>query len=145
MMDNEDAVNILTSIGANMDWSRMIRTSSHPAFGQFVITGPNSLPVSNRVGFCVQVRRKVGQFGSDMVILRHADGSLCIHENNCYVALTEEQEELARGVFKVLPEDESSESEYGANGVWETGFVIENSETKGTPDVPFVIAITTEK
>ena len=145
MMDNEDAVKILATIGTNMDWSRMISSSSHPAFGQFVVTGPNSLPVSNRVGFCVQVRRKVGQFGSDMVLLRHADGSLCIHENNCYVALTEEQEELARGVFKVLPEDESSDREYRANDVWETGFVIDNSVTKGTPDVPFAITITTEK
>jgi len=145
IMEQDDRDTILANIVTNIDWSRMISHSSHPSFGQFVVTGPNSLPASDRVGFCVQVRRKVGQFGSDMVILRHANGDLYIHENNFYIALTAEQEELARFLFTALPEDESDDREYGANGVLETGFVIDNSETKGSPDVPFSTVITSEK
>lgn len=58
------------------DYQRMISHSNNPGQGQFVVTGPNFLGDSARIGYCVQVRKRVGQFGSDMVFLRHADGSL---------------------------------------------------------------------
>lgn len=60
------------------DFQRMICTSSNPGQGQFVVTGPNFKGDHGRVGYCVQVRKRVGQFGSDMVLLRHADDSLVV-------------------------------------------------------------------
>jgi hypothetical protein len=81
----------------------------------------------------------VGQFGSDIVFLRHASGTLTAHENNCYVAVTEEQEALARSVFKLLPDDEEPEKGYSdPAGVHETGFVIENSASKASTGGPSV-------
>ncbi|WOY03089.1 plasmid protein [Dickeya fangzhongdai] len=124
------------------DFQRMIGLSCHPAQGQFVVTGPNFQGDDTRVGYCVQVRKKVGQFGSDMVFLRHVNGSLTVHENQCYCAMNAEQEALARSVFEVLPEDEEHEQGYSdCEKVHEIGFVIEHSKSCGTPDVPFAITI----
>lgn len=128
------------------DYQRMIRHPGNPAQGQFIVTGPNFKDDSERVAYCVQVRKHVGQFGSDMVFLRHVNGSLTVHENNCYLAMDAEQEALARSVFEVLPEDEEYEHGYSdCEGIREVGFVVENSSSQGAPDVPFTIAITTTK
>lgn len=133
---------VLSILSTDINYEAMINTSGHPGFGQFVVTGMSFQPLIQRVGYCVQVRRGVGQFGSDMVFLRHADGSLCQHENNCYIALSPEEELLARKIFICLPEDESEDKTYGdVNGIRETGFIIECSVSKGAPDVPFGIAI----
>ncbi|MGR6773625.1 plasmid protein [Pectobacterium brasiliense] len=123
-------------------FQRMIRPSSKLEQGQFVVTGPNFQGDDMHVGYCVQVRKGVGQFGSDIVFLRHSSGSLVAHENQCYGAMNAEQEGLARSVFEVLPEDEEYELGYSdCDKVHEIGFVIEHSNSLGTPDVPFVIAI----
>ncbi|EAM8673194.1 plasmid protein [Salmonella enterica] len=125
------------------DFKRMISYDSALSQGQFVVTGPNFQGNHARVGYCVQIRKHVGQFGSDMVFLRHANGSLVVHENNCYCAMNKEQEELARAVFEVLPEDEDYELGYSdCAKVLEVGFLIEKSQSRGTPDAPFSIAIT---
>ncbi|EBU5085886.1 plasmid protein [Salmonella enterica subsp. enterica] len=128
------------------DYQRMIRHPGNPAQGQFVVTGPNFKDDSARVGYCVQVRKHVGQFGSDMVFLRHVNGSLTVHENNCYIVMNAEQEALARSVFDVLPEDEEYDKGYrDCEKVHEVGFVVENSASHGTPDIPFAITIMTTK
>lgn len=95
------------------------------------------------LGFCVQVRRGRGQFRSDMVFLRHPDGSLGAHENQSYYLMTPEQEALARPLFEHLPEDEDYCGGYSCSEkVHEVGFVIENSASTPTPDTPFGIVIT---
>ncbi|EIZ1086007.1 plasmid protein [Klebsiella oxytoca] len=131
--------NIIKAIVDAADYQRMISHNNNPAFGQFVVSGYNGGPAENRLGYCVQVRKKVGQFGSDIVFLRHASGTLTAHENNCYVAVTEEQEALARSVFKLLPDDEEPEKGYSdPAGVHETGFVIENSASNASTGGPSV-------
>lgn len=143
---NKQTAMTLAHIVELADYHRMISHPDNPAQGQFVVTGPNFKDDSARVGYCVQVRKRVGQFGSDMVFLRHVNGSLTVHENNCYLAMDAEQEALARSVFEVLPEDEEYEHGYSdCEGIREVGFVVENSASQGIPDVPFTIAITTTK
>lgn len=139
--------NIIKAIVDAADYQRMISHSDNPAFGQFVVAGYNGGPAENRLGYCVQVRKKVGQFGSDIVFLRHATGTLTAHENNCYVAVTEELEALARSVFKLLPNDEEPEMGYSdPAGVHETGFVIEDSASKASTGGPSVaITVYTRK
>ncbi|WP_243211067.1 plasmid protein (plasmid) [Klebsiella pneumoniae] len=138
---------VINDIVNFIDYQKMIRHDSNPAFGQFVVAGYNGGPAENRLGYCVQVRKKVGQFGSDIVFLRHASGTLTAHENNCYVAVTEEQEALARSVFKLLPDDEEPEKGYSdPAGVHETGFVIEDSASKASTGGPSVaITVYTRK
>ncbi|MFJ5483472.1 plasmid protein [Pectobacterium actinidiae] len=133
----------LARIIALNNFQRMIRYSSQLEQGQFVVTGPNFQGDDMRVGYCVQVRKGVGQFGSDMVFLRHSSGSLVVHENQCYCAMNAEQKALARSMFEVLPEDEEYELGYSdCHKVHEIGFVIEHSNSCGTPNTSFVIAIT---
>ncbi|HDH0371879.1 TPA: plasmid protein [Klebsiella variicola subsp. variicola] len=136
----------LTRIVELNDFERMISYDSTPSQGQFVVTGPNFQGNHSRVGYCVQIRKRVGQFGSDMVFLRHANGSLIVHENNCYCAMDSEQEELARAVFEVLPDDEDYELGYSdCAKVREVGFLIEKSQSRGTPDAHFSMVITKTK
>lgn len=142
----EQTESALARIVELADYQRMISLPGNPAQGQFVVTGPNFQKDSARVGYCVQVRKGVGQFGSDMVFLRHVDGSLTVHENNCYLVMDDEQETLARSVFEVLPEDEEYEKGYSdCEKVHEVGFVIANSASRGNPEVPFAFTITTTK
>lgn len=127
---------VISDIVDAIDYQKMIRRDSQPEFGQFVVVGPNFMPLETRLGYCVQVRKKVGQFGSDIVFLRHCQGNLSAHENNSYFAISEEQEQLARTIFKVLPDEEEPEKGYSdADGVHETGFVIEHSASKASTDV----------
>ncbi len=138
---------VISDIVNSIDYQKMIGHDSNPAFGQFVVAGYNGGPAENRLGYCVQVRKKVGQFGSDIVFLRHANGALTAHENNCYVAVTDEQEAQARSVFKLLPDDEEPEKGYSdPAGVHETGFVIEDSASKASMGGPSVaITVFTRK
>jgi len=112
--------------------------------GCMVVTGLPAGPrnAERRLGFCVQIRRKRGQFGSDMVFLRHPDGDLVTHENQCFYLMTPEQEALARPLFTDLPEDEDFGHGYSCcNKVREVGFIIENSASEPMPNTAFGITI----
>jgi hypothetical protein len=111
--------------------------------GQFVVTGLQAGGGTlKRVGYCVQVRKRCGQYRSDMVFLRHHDGKLTTHENQSFYAMTAEQEALARSIFEVLPEDEDYTLGFSTDGVHEVGFVIENSATPASPVTPTTVVLT---
>lgn len=96
-----------------------------------------------RLGFCVQIRKGRGQFGSDMVFIRHTSGKLTTHENQGFFLMTPEQESLARPLFEDLPEDEDYSHGYlCCNKVQEVGFIVENSASEPSPDTPFAITVT---
>jgi hypothetical protein len=136
----------IQDIHQNSDgWYRSVDAKSLKP-GQFVMTAMQmSSNLENYVGFCVQVRRRSGQFGSDMVFLRHYNGKLITHENQSFYSLNEEQEKLAREIFEHLPEDEDYSHGYKCfEGIEEKGFMIEHSESKGTPDTAFSITITSQ-
>ena len=139
-MEKMDAVELIL---AQVDYDNMIHIAGgHPMEGQFVVTGPTSGGNENRIGYCVQVRKGRGQFHSDMVFLRHIDGTIITHENQCYIGMTKEQERLARSIFNKLPENEDHLQGYRCCGnVLEIGFVIENSVSEPIPDHPFTITI----
>jgi hypothetical protein len=112
-----------------------------PSQGQMLITGPGPHP-ERRIGFCVQIRKNCGQFGSDMIFLRHPDGSLVTHENQAFFPMTEEQEVLARTIFTDLPEDEDYSRGYSCcDKVHAVGFLIAHSESKPMPNTPFNIVV----
>lgn len=117
-----------------------------PERGEFVITGPNMGPVDKRVAYVCQIRIGCGQFGSDMYLLRHADGGLTVHENNCYLRMTPSQVERARKVFKTLPEQELADNPEciyrDCEKVEAVGFIVHASGSKPTPDTPFTITVT---
>lgn len=51
---------VINDIVNFIDYQKMIRHDSNPAFGQFVVAGYNGGPAENRLGYCVQVRKKWG-------------------------------------------------------------------------------------
>lgn len=125
----------------------MIGAQRFPQQGQFVTTGFQMAPSIERyVGFCVQVRKGCGQFGSDMVFLRHPSGLLVTHENQAFFALSEEHEALVRGLYdpEDLPEAEDYSVGYRCvNKVHETGFLIERADTvtPATPATPVRLTV----
>lgn len=137
---------VIEQILALTDYSKGVYyagSKKYPTQGQMVITGPQmSQDLQKRIGFCVQIRKNCGQFGSDMVFLRHPDGSLTTHENQAYFAMSEHQEALARTIFTDLPEDEDFAHGYRCcQGVYEVGFIVEISESEPTPNTPFSMTI----
>lgn len=112
--------------------------------GMMVITGPQfRSSLERHLGFIVQIRLGRGQFGSDMVFVRHPDGMLVTHENQCFCQMSEDQEALARPLFTDLPEDEDLTRGYSCcDKVHEVGFFIQDSASKPMPDSPFAIITT---
>jgi len=64
---------ILELIVKSRNYDKMTHFGSHPMPGEYVITGPQAGGFkgwNNYVGYVVQVRKKAGAFGSDMILLR---------------------------------------------------------------------------
>ena len=146
-MVKDTNVEVVQQILALIDYSLGLNFGRQPRQGQFVITGPQmGGSPERRIGFCVQIRKNSGQFGSDMVFIRHPDGGLVTHENQSYFAMTEEQERLARSLFKNLPEDEDYSHGYTCCAkVREVGFIVENSASQPAPVTPSMLTITETK
>lgn len=51
------------------------------------------------IGYVVQVRKKAGAFGSDLIILRHSDGSLVRHENQSFCRMDDFWLERAKSLY----------------------------------------------
>lgn len=125
----------------------MLSCTQRPEKGQLVMTGLQVGPANlmRRVGYCVQIRLKCGQFGSDMIFLRHADGSLCTHENQYFFALSPEQEALAMPLFAEHLAEEDYAGYSCCNGVREVGFIIEKSKSESSVGSSSMTMTTTDE
>ena len=79
------------------------------------------------VGYVVQIRRGVGEFGSDEFFIRHPDGSLMRHSNQCFYILNKEDAQTVLDNSEVKPEDEEGEEGYtcGDESTRKIGFDID--------------------
>jgi len=78
-------------------------------------------------GRLVQVRRKAGLVGSDKVLIRHLDGVLTCHENQCFIRITNDKDvKKVRDAFKNVCEDVDDEEYKCDLGIPATGFIVEN-------------------
>lgn len=128
----EETASLAGRIVSMVDYSRTLYREP-PRQGQFLVTGAQQgrRDALSKLGFCVQVRLGVGQFGSDIVFMRHAAGNLNTHENQSFIPMSEEQEALARQLFASHPEDEDYGLGYRcADGVHEVGHIIESSASR---------------
>ena len=101
------------------------------------------------VGYVTQIRRKFGQFESDMFLVRHPDGTLCTHENQSFYRLKGELREKALAAFKWTPTDEIEDNptlSYTIRDAYlESGFDIPHKGLEPiTPPAPFAITVTNE-
>lgn len=91
-------------------------------FNQVIMVGCVLTP---KVGRVVQVRKGVGQFGSDIVFVRFSDGSLSTVENASYYPVKTEFEGFYLNQFEDF--DDQANLEYTISGKFpETGFLVLN-------------------
>jgi len=96
---------ILKNLDHSLFVSGLYETSCKLKFGDFVISGMNTLG-EQVIGYVVQVRKQWGAFGSDMFFLREHDGTLRTHENQSFWKLSDEQVEAVLPFFKDSSSDE---------------------------------------
>lgn len=122
------------------------------AFNEHVVAEMVPAPIAERSGRLVQVRKRCGQFGSDIFCLRLADGRLHTFENCLLRSASDEtfvnnfyrangREAPALIDVPIHPGD-SEEAIYTIQERWpETGFIIDHPEQPETPGA-FTLAIT---
>lgn len=105
--------------------ARMVPIDEYPMPGEYVITG---LQAGNSrgekgwhkyVGYVAQVRLKAGAYGTDMIFLRHPDGGLMTHENQCFFRPVGEFLARVKAIFPadVTPElAEDYDQDYSIGG-----------------------------
>lgn len=112
------------------------------------------VPDEKRTGRLVQVRKSVGAFGSDVLILRLRDGSLASFEN---VLLRHANDKDFEDAFyysngkrpPIIPdqpchEDDSPTAEYTIKNQWpETGFIIEHPSQPQSAKQSFGVMVIT--
>jgi len=86
--------------------------SSRPGVGAYVITGPQAGNLKGQkgwdkyLGYVAQIREKAGDFGSDLFLIRHPNGNLIQHANQCFWLMNDFWLKKAKAFFNVKPEDE---------------------------------------
>ena len=114
------------------------------------------MPDEKRTGRLVQVRKKAGAFGSDIIFLRLRDGSCAAFENALMRHVGDKRFEDAfyRSNGKeppIVPEQpidpiDSTSEVYGIANKWpEVGFIIEKPKQPDSPKQSFSMIITTIK
>jgi len=75
----------------------------------YVITGiqVGSNSIDTRIGKLVQVRLEAGDFGSDLVLLRHVNDSLCSHANQTFWLIPSKYKPYLDECFKGVYLDDS--------------------------------------
>ena len=128
---------------------------SHPEPGRYVITALQAgnhngeQGWENYVGYVVQVRKKAGAFSSDLILLRHPDGSLGRHENQLFYYvqepwLTELKELYPEGI--TFTDYDTEDTEYTLGEEYpEVGRIIEPKEDGPPKDNSPLAKITVTK
>lgn len=105
----------------------MIHKWSEKDFGAFVSTGLQVGTVNPQmyVGRLVQVRLEAGEYGSDLVLIRYADGTLGSHENQCFFRVKDEFLPELKEMFTESFEHDSTDVEYSiCDRLPRKGFII---------------------
>lgn len=104
-------------------------------FGTFVLTGPiagKDICFENNVGYLVQIREKEGVFGTDLVVVRLANGNIVAHENQFFYKIDEHSAMLMLPYFDIHPGQELVDNDFNlnftVNGIERDGFYIEQEE-----------------
>lgn len=93
---------LLKEIVDSRDYEKMTHFGEHPMPGKYVITGPQAGGFRGwqlYVGYVVQVRKLAGEFGSDIVLIRHPDGTLGRHENQSFHSMDDFWIEKLKSLF----------------------------------------------
>jgi hypothetical protein len=125
-------MNVIKKILADSGrYYNLIRKFKPDDFGKYVLTGLGP-EEEYRVGRLVQVRIEAGEFGSDMVLLRHFDNTLMRHENQSFHSISEMFTKELDKLFSSVDKDRVTTEYTIANGEQpETGFIIPSKIPEG--------------
>lgn len=73
-------------------------------------------PKEEYIGFSVQVRKEIGVFKTDLILIRDFKGKLSTWENQSFILLNNEELELINHIFKdLILEEQNYSGEYLVN------------------------------
>jgi hypothetical protein len=130
----------------------MIHFGEHPQNSEYIVTGIQAGNIRGElgwhkyIGYVVQVRKGVGAFGSDLILIRHPNGELNSHENQMYYRINEELKSKTKALFykKIGPEKEDYSQPYTIAGKYPAiGKIIESDVPHPIPDNSPLAKITT--
>ncbi len=100
-----------------LDYKNMIHTWNSSHKNKYVITGPQlgRCTTDTRIGKVVQIRLEADDFGSDIVLLRHANDVLRTHENQCFWLIPDKFTEYLDECFKDAYVDDADSEQYSIN------------------------------
>ena len=130
------------------DYNNMVGSNNHPIPGEYYITGlqAGNDDLTRYVGYCVQVRKKAGAFGSDIVFIRHPNGVLSTHENQFFFNVNDFWKDKIISLYAadVNPSEIDEGKAYTIGGEYpEVGKVIEPKESDRPLDESPLMKITT--
>lgn len=123
-----------------------------PEIGEYLITGIQQGNLNGElgwqmyIGYVVQIRKKAGAFGSDIILLRHPDGTLGRHENQSYHRVSDYWLKEIKKKFNedITPDNEDYSKPYTLGDKYpETGKIIEPSDNMPVQDNSPMMSITT--
>lgn len=132
----------------NANQNKTILTSCERLKQYEVVVGMPTIRTMNKtdfIGYPVQVRKGVGAFGSDVVLIREFDGQLSTWENQGFLLLTKEELETVMPLFKEnIEHDKTNKNGYSIGGEHlEKGYIVENSDYKS--EASSTVTITKKK
>lgn len=87
-------------------------------YGVFVIpcfANALNVPIERQICRVVQIRKEIGQFGSDLFFVRHADGSLMVWENQSFFRVKEKYVGEIETIYNLHDSIEIDDDEPGKN------------------------------
>jgi len=152
-MKKQSRSDVFKQILESRSGGNVVPFGESPDIGEYVATGMQQGNISGEkgwdkyVGYVVQIRKKAGCFGSDIVFLRDPSGILSTNENQFYYRLEGKSLALLKslypdGITPDLYEDYSRPYTIG-NHFPETGRIIEANDRGPCPDNSPLVQITT--
>jgi len=84
--------------------------------GKYVLSGFVMDTMEMIIGKLVQVRQKQGAFGTDLVLIREANGTLSSHTNQHFWIIPSEYKDELDKMFEGVYRDDADEYEYSIQG-----------------------------
>lgn len=98
-----------------------------------------NIPLDRQICRVVQIRKEIGQFGSDLFLVRHTDGSLMVWENQSFFKVKEKYTSQIEAIYNQhdaieIDDDEPGKSigyNYPGNKEFIKGFIIPSPYPEG--------------
>jgi len=129
---------------------KLFGIEKHFKFNDYILIGHimgHVLEDNKKVGRVVQIRKEAGICGTDCVLIRHYDGSLSSHENQCFYKINKYHKKRMDELFKDSDTDiDHDGDEYTiCDKLPATGFIVKGMKDESGRNLSFTIITTKVK